>query len=84
MVEDEFADLYAGLARMGIASRAADEMELFEIAAAFGLHRPEVSTPPEPEWDPVKARVEAAKAGRPAPTGPPRGVRVTAPTVPPK
>lgn len=66
------ADIYAGLARMGIDSRRADRMELYEIACAFGLHRPDESEEePEEEWDPIRARVEAAAAGLPPPTAPP-------------
>lgn len=59
---------------MGIDSRRADEMELFEVACAFGLHRPEVieaAEEPAPEWDPIKARVEALKRGEPEPKVPP-------------
>lgn len=76
-MEGELADVYAGLARMGIGSREADGMELYEIGCAFGLHRPdEDDKPKDPTggWDPIKARVEAAKAGLPPPTAPPPGV----------
>ncbi len=68
------ADVYAGLARMGIGSRVADGMELWEIASAFGNHRPEpvdYEMVPDPEWDPIKARIEAQRTGQPVPTSPP-------------
>ena len=77
-MEGEFADIYAGLAHMGIDSRRADGMELYEIACAFGLHRPtdEADEPvPEEEWDPIKARVEARQLGLPEPTAPPPKAR---------
>ena len=81
-MEGEFADIYAGLANRGIGPRVADEMELFEIAATFGLHRPEKDADPEkpaePKFDLVKYRVqaaEAARAGKPPPPLPP-GVRL--------
>ena len=70
--------MYGTLARMGIDARRADEMELYEIACAFGLNRPsdEADEPePEEEWDPIRARVEAAAAGLPPPTAPPPKAR---------
>ncbi len=67
--------MYAGLAHMGIDSRRADEMEVWEVAAAFGVHRPkpEDEAPPDPYagFDPIKARMEALKQGKPPPTLPP-------------
>lgn len=80
-MEGELADLYGGLARLGIDARRADGMELWEIGAAFGLHRPEdeptdpstPKPPPDPYdgFDPIKARVEAARKGLPPPAVPP-------------
>lgn len=61
---------------MGVDSRAADGMELWEVGTAFGLHHPdEADTPAEPEWDPIKARIAARKAGLPEPTEPPPHVQ---------
>lgn len=73
-MEGELADIYGNLARMGVDPRRADGMELWEIGAAFGLHRPEEvewETVPDPDWDPIAARIEAARTGKPAPTSPP-------------
>jgi hypothetical protein len=73
-VEGELADIYGGMARMGIDARRADGMELFEIGCAFGLNRPDEETEavaPVEEWDPIKARVEARAKGLPEPTAPP-------------
>lgn len=45
----EFAPIYEAFAAVGITSREADQYELWEVAAAFGGHRP-----PEPEAAPVE------------------------------
>jgi hypothetical protein len=74
---------------MGIDSRRADDMELFEVACAFGIHRPADEAEaggeaaPKEEWDPIKERAKAHQEGRAAPKAPPRGYRPTAPPVTP-
>lgn len=40
------ADLYGGMARLGIDPERADRMELWQIGAALGMHRPEPAASP--------------------------------------
>lgn len=87
-VFDEFAGIYHGLAARNIAPPVADEMELWEIGAVFGLHLPPENDEPEDPYagfDPIKARVEALEKGLPPPTAPPpsRPTTRTRPTLRP-
>lgn len=57
------ADLYGGLARLGIDSERADRMELWQIGAAFGMHRPEAEKKDEPQGPTSPPDWEKASAG---------------------